>query len=103
MTPARLSFLNRRMVSPKRTAAWAVILLFVLALAPSGIVLHEHDGQADHADCDACHFRHLSGVESDGTPVSSAPDLVARAVVSASTDGERSAALGIRPTRGPPA
>ncbi|MCY4076837.1 MAG: hypothetical protein OXH04_15555 [Acidobacteria bacterium] len=92
------------MVSPRRTAAWAVVLLFVLALAPSGIVLHEHDGQdADHADCDACHFRHLSGVESDGTPVSSAPDLVARAVVTPSTDGERDAALGIRPTRGPPA
>ena len=91
------------MASSKRTAASAVVLLFVLALAPSGIVLHEHDGQVHHADCDACHFRHLSGVESEGTPVSSAPDLVARAVVSAATDGERGAALGIRPTRGPPA
>ena len=92
------------MVSPGRTAAWAVVLLFVLVFAPSGIVLHEHDVQdAAHADCDACHFRHLSEVESDGTPVSLAPDLVARAVVSASADGERGAALGIRPTRGPPA
>ena len=92
------------MVSPRRAAAWAVVLLFALAFAPSGIVLHEHDGlDADHADCDACHFRHLSGVECDGTPVPSGPDLVARAVVSAATDGERGVALGIRPTRGPPA
>lgn len=102
LTPDRLSFLNRRMVSPKRTAAWAVALLFLLAM--SGIVLHEHDVQdADHADCDACHLRHVPGVESDGAPVSSAADLVHRAAVSASTDGERGAALGIRPTRGPPA
>ncbi len=104
MTPARLSLLNKRMVSRKRTAAWAVALLLVLAFAPAGIVLHEHDGQAaDHADCDACHFRHLSGVESDGAPAPSAPDLVARAVVSAAVDGERGVALGIRTTRGPPA
>ena len=92
------------MVPQKRTAAWAAMLLFLLALAPAGLVLHEHDGQAaDHADCDACHFRHLSGVESDGAPASPAPDLVARAVVDATADGERGAALGIRPTRGPPA
>ena len=90
------------MVPSKRTAAWAVVLL--LALAPAGIVLHEHDVQAtDHADCDACHLRHLSGVESDGAPAPSAPVLVARAVVAAVANGERSAALGIRPTRGPPA
>ena len=92
------------MVWSKRAAAWAVALLLVLALAPAGLVLHEHEAQAaDHADCDACHFRHLSGVESDGAPASSAPDLVARAVVPAVADGERGAALGIRPTRGPPA
>ena len=104
LTPARLSFLNRRMLSPKRTAAWVVVLLLLLALAPAGIVLHEHDVRAaDHADCDACHFRHLSGVESDGAPASPAPALVARAAVSAVTGGERGAALGIRPTRGPPA
>jgi len=92
------------MVPPKRTAVWAAVLLLVLAITPVGVVLHEHDGQAaDHADCDACHFRHLSGVESDGAPASSAPDIVARAVVSAVADGERGVALGIRPTRGPPA
>ena len=92
------------MVSPKRSTIRAVVLLLVLAFAPAGIVLHEHDAQAaDHADCDACHFRHLSGVESDGAPASSAPDLVVRAVVAAAADGERGAALGIRPTRGPPA
>ena len=92
------------MVPPKRIAAWAVALLAVLALTPAGIVLHQHDVHAaDHADCDACHFRHLSGVEPDGAPAPSAPDPVARAVVSAVADGERGAALGIRPTRGPPA
>ena len=90
------------MASPRRIAAWAVILL--LALAPAGVVLHEHDAQAaEHADCDACHLRHLSGVECDGAPAPSAPALVARAVVPAVADGERGAALGIRPTRGPPA
>ena len=90
------------MAPSKRTAALAVVLL--LAVAPAGIGLHEHDVQAaDHADCDACHLRHLSGVESDVAPSPSAPDLVARAVVVAVADGERGAAPGIRPTRGPPA
>ena len=81
-------------------------LLLVLALASLGVALHEHDTDAQsagHADCDACHFRHLSGVATDGTPAPSAPDLVAHAVVSADPDGERGLAFGIRPTRGPPA
>ena len=88
----------------KLAAAMAAALLLVLALAPVGVALHEHaaDVQAGHADCDACHFRHLSGIATDGTPASSAPDLVAHAVVSAHPDGERGIALGIRPTRGPP-
>ena len=84
----------------------AAALLLVLALAPVGIALHEHGADmqsAGHADCDACHFRHLSGVETDDTPAATAPDLVACAVVSADPDGERGVALGIRPTRGPPA
>ena len=94
------------MVSSKLTVAMAAALLMVLALAPAGIALHEHDADAQsaaHADCDACHFRHVSGVETDGTPAPSAPDLVAHAVVSADPDGERAAALGILATRGPPA
>ena len=83
-----------------------LIVLAVVALAMSGAALHEHDAgvqTAGHADCDACHFRHLSGIAADGTPAPSAPDLVAHAVVSARPNGERAAALGIRPTRGPPA
>ncbi len=94
------------MVPLKRTAAVAAALLLVFALASVGVALHEHgaDAQpADHADCEACHFRHLSGVATDGTPASSAPDLVAHAVVSTHRGGERGIALGIRPTRGPPA
>ena len=94
------------MVSLKRLAATGAALLMVLALASGGIALHEHDADvqsAGHADCDACHFRHLSGIAPDGTPAPSAPDLVAHAVVSAHPDGERAAALGILPTRGPPA
>ena len=80
------------------------VVLAVVALATLGVALHEHDVQAaGHADCDACHFRHLSGVAPDGTPAPSAPDLVAHAVVSARPGGERAAAPGIRPTRGPPA
>ena len=81
-------------------------LLIVLALAPLGVAFHEHvaDAQAaGHADCDACHFRHLSGVETDGALAPSVADPVAHVLVSAHPDGERSVALGIRPTRGPPA
>ena len=101
-----LLLLNRWMVSLKRLAATGAALLTVLALASGGVALHEHDTDArsaGHADCDACHFRHLSGIAPDGTPAPSAPDLVAHAVVSAHPDGERAAALGILPTRGPPA
>lgn len=89
----------------KRTAAMGAALLMVLALASAGVALHEHpDAQSGgHVDCDACHFRHVSGVETDGTPAPSAPDLIAHAVVSAAPDGERAAALGILATRGPPA
>ena len=94
------------MVASKRTVAMAAALLIVLALASVGVAFHEHDTDmqsAGHADCDACHFRHLSGIAPDGTPAPAAPDLVAHAVVSARPDGERAAALGILPTRGPPA
>ncbi len=87
-------------------AARGAALFTVLVLASVGVALHEHEADvqaADHADCDACHFRHLSGIETGGAPAAPAPDLVARAVVSAHPDGERGIALGIRPTRGPPA
>ena len=92
-------------MQPKRGTA-LLIVLAVVALATLGVALHEHDASvqiAGHADCDACHFRHLSGVAADGTPAPSAPDLVAHVLVSARPGGERGAALGIRPTRGPPA
>ena len=83
-----------------------LIVLAVVALATLGVALHEHDAGvqvAGHADCDACHFRHVSGIAPDGTPAPSAPDLVGHAVVTARPDGERGATLGIRPTRAPPA
>ena len=93
------------MASLNRITAMGAALFVVLALASVGVALHEHDDvqSAAHADCDACHLRHLSGVETDGTPAPSAPDRVAHAVVSADPDGERGIAIGIRPTRGPPA
>ncbi len=94
------------MVSLKRMVVMAAALLVVLALAPLGVAVHEHDVDAQaagYADCDACHFRHLSGVENDGAPAPFVADVAARGVVTARPDGERSAALGIRPTRGPPA
>lgn len=94
------------MASSKRMAAMGAALFVVLALASVGVGLHEHDADvqsAGHADCDACHFRHASVIETDGTPAPSAPDLVAHGVVSADPDGERAAALGILATRGPPA
>ena len=91
---------------PSKRGTAVLIVLAMVALATLGVVLHEHDAgvqTAAHADCDACHFRHLSGIAPDGTPAPSAPDLVAHAVVSARPGGERATALGIRPTRGPPA
>jgi hypothetical protein len=87
-------------------AAMGAALFMVLALASVSVALHEHDADLQsggHADCDACHFRHLPGIAPDGTPAPSAPDFVAHAVVSADPHGERGLALGIRPTRGPPA
>ena len=92
------------MVLLNQTAA--VVAALLMALAWVGGALHEHDANvqsAGHADCDACHFRHLSVVETDGTPVPSGPDLVAHAVASAYPDGARGIALGTHPTRGPPA
>lgn len=92
------------MVPSRWIAAIAAVLLMVLA--PVGAALHEHDAdpQPDgHTDCDACHFRHLSVITTDGAPAPAAPDLVAHAVVSAPAAGSLHIALGIRPTRGPPA
>ena len=82
----------------------AAVLL--IALAPAGLALHEHEADAQaagHTACDACHFRHLSGIVTDGAPAPAAPDLVAHPVASPAPDGERGVALGICPTRGPPA
>ena len=92
------------MVLSTRTVAVAVALL--LALAWVGGALEEHcaDVQsAGHADCDACHFRHLSVVETYGAPAPSELDPVADAVASTHPDDEPGIALGIHPTRGPPA
>ena len=90
---------------PTRSAA-LLIVFAVLALATLGGALHEHEADvhaAGHADCDACHFRHLSGIAPDGTPAPAAPALVAHAVVPARPDGERAETLGVLLTRGPPA
>ena len=90
---------------PTRSAA-LLIVFAVLALATAGAALHEHDADAHaagHADCDACHFRHLSGIAPDGTPAPVAPAHVAHAVAPARPAGERAAALRTLPTRGPPA
>ena len=92
------------MVLSKRTVAAAVALL--LAFACVGGALREHDADvqfAGHADCDACHFRHLSVVETDGPPGPSELDLVADAVAPTHPHAELGTAPGIHPTRGPPA
>ena len=84
----------------------AAALLIVLALVPAGLALHEHEADvqaAAHADCDACHFRHLSGIVTDGAPAPPAPGLVAHAVRPAAPNAERDRPIGICPTRGPPA
>ncbi len=95
---------NGLMVLSKQTVAIAAALL--MALVWVGGALQEHDADvqsAGHADCDACHFRHFSVVETDGAPAPSEPDLVAHAVASTHTAGELGVAPGIHPTRGPPA
>ena len=90
---------------PTRSAALHIGFA-AIALATLGAALHEHDAgmqPAVHADCDACHFRHLSGIAPDATPAPAGPALVAHAVAPARPDGERTVALGALPTRGPPA
>lgn len=93
------------MTLSKRGAA-LLTAIAVLALATWGAALHEHDAgeqAAAHADCDACHFRHVSGIAPDGTPAPAGPALVAHPVAPARPDGERAATLGVLLTRGPPA
>ena len=101
MTPDRFCIFNRWVMLSKRGAA-LLIVFAVIALATLGVALHEHDAGVQAADCDACHFRHLSGVAPDGTPAPAGPDLIAHVVAPARPDGER-AALGVLLTRGPPA
>lgn len=92
------------MVPLKRAAAVAAALLLLVALAATSVVPHRHGPDAhDPADCDACHFRHLSVIETDRAPAPSAPDLVAHAAPSVRPRGEHGPAVVIRPTRGPPA
>ena len=92
------------MVLLKQTVAVVAALLMVLAWVGGALQEHDADVQsAGHADCDACHFRHLSVVETDGAPAPSELDLVAHAVASTHPQSELGAALGIHPTRGPPA
>ena len=94
------------MVPLTRTSAVGAALLMVLALASVGVALHEHDTdvQSDgRAGCDACLLRHPSVVETDGTLAPSELELVARAVASTHPDGALGMALGVHPTRGPPA
>lgn len=96
---------NGLTVLSKRTVAVAAALL--MALVWAGGALQEHDADvchlAGHADCDACHFRHLSVADADGAPAPSELDLLARAVASTHAQVELRVALGIHPTRGPPA
>ena len=92
------------MVLSARTVAVAAALLMVLAWVGCTLQGPDADVQsADHADCEACHFRHLSVVETDGAPAPSELDPVADAVASTNPDDEPGTALGIHLTRGPPA
>ncbi|MYD69997.1 MAG: hypothetical protein F4W89_04510 [Acidobacteria bacterium] len=84
----------------------AIAAALLMVLAPVGLALHEHDAGSEHdghADCDACHFRVLSVIAADGAPAPIAPELVAHTVVPAPAAGRLHLALGLRPTRGPPA
>ena len=89
-----------------KRGASLLIVFAAVALATLGAALHEHDfgvQAAGHADCDACHFRHLSGIAPDGTPAPAAPALVAHSVAPARPDHEPAATLGVLLTRSPPA
>ena len=91
---------------PLKRAASVMVILLVTALAWTSAARHHHgpDTQrAGHADCDACHFRHLPVLETDSAPAPSAPDRVAHAVPAVHSKGKHGAVVGIRPTRGPPA
>ncbi len=104
MTPDCFCTFNEWVMLSKGAAL--LIGLAAVALAASGAALHEHDAGLQTAglvDCDACHFRHVSGIAADGTPAPTGPLLVAHVVAPARPDGERAAALGALPTRGPPA
>ena len=93
------------MVSSGRFVA-VVTLLAVLALAPAASALHHDHADARaaaHADCDACHLRHVSAVEAAGAPASLAPNPVADTIGSTHAEGERTTYFGIRLSRGPPA
>ena len=95
------------MVPLKQAAAVTAALLLMAALAATSVARHGHGHELDARgaghDCNACHFRHLSLIETDRAPAPSAPDLVAHAVPSVCPRGEQGAACGTRPTRGPPA
>ena len=91
-------------VLSKQTVAVAAALLMAVAWVGGALLEHDADVQpAGHADCDACHIRHLSVVETDGMPAPSGLDLVAHTVASTRPARELGMALGIHPTRGPPA
>ena len=86
--------------------AVAVSLALFMALAWVGCALQESGADvqsAGHADCDACHSRHLSVVETDGMLAPLALDPVVHAVAFAPAHGGPGMAFGIHPTRGPPA
>ena len=93
------------MVPLKQATAVTAVLLLMVTLALTSVARHGHELDAWGAghDCDVCHFRHLSLIETDRAPAPSAADVVAHAVPSVCPHGERRAVLGIRPTRGPPA
>ena len=88
----------------KRAATVTAALLLMAALAATTVIPHGHGhGAQSAADCDACLFRHVSVIETDRAPAPAAPDLVAHTIPSVRPQGERCAAVVIRPTRGPPA
>lgn len=95
---------NGLLVRSKRAVTVVAALLLVLAWVGGALEEHCADVQsAGHADCDACHFRHLSVVETYGAPAPSELDPVADAVASTNPHGELDLAPGNHPTRGPPA
>ena len=93
-------------MKPNRPLAFAVLLL-ACVLLPAGFFPHDHDGEHaggdDRHHCVVCCHPHHAAITSAAVPAASIPDVAVCAAPTPNRGHTRDTALGIRPTRGPPA